>query len=129
MEKIIIVFDGFCVLCNNYVRWVSKRNPNKNIYFTNFDSEYIKNNYSELNLGDTVFIITEGNQILERSQAVKYCLKYVKLSYFLKTIIKLSPNFLLDIFYRLIAKNRYFLFGKLDVCSIPDDVNQENILF
>ena len=129
MEKIIIVFDGFCVLCNNYVRWVSKRNPNKNIYFTNFDSEYIKNNYSELNLGNTVFIITEGNQILERSLAIKYCLKYVKLNYFLKTIIKLSPNFLLDIFYRLIAKNRYFLFGKLDVCSIPDDVNQENILF
>ena len=129
MEKIIIVFDGFCVLCNNYVWWVSKRNPNKNIYFNNFDSEYIKNNYSELNLGDTVFIITEGNQILERSQAIKYCLKYVKLNYFLKTIIKLSPNFLLDIFYRLIAKNRYFLFGKLDVCSIPDDVNQENILF
>ena len=129
MEKIIIVFDGFCVLCNNYVRWVSKRNPNKNIYFTNFDSEYIKNNYSELNLGDTVFIITEGNQILERSQAIKYCLKYVKLNYFLKTIIKLSPNFLLNIFYRLIAKNRYFLFGKLDVCSIPDDVNHENILF
>ena len=87
MEKIIIVFDGFCVLCNNYVRWVSKRNPNKNIYFTNFDSEYIKKNYSELNLGDSVFIITEGNQILERSQAIKYCLKYVKLNYFLKTII------------------------------------------
>ena len=129
MEKIIIVFDGFCVLCNNYVRWVSKRNPNKNIYFTNFDSDYIKNNYPKLNLGDTVFIITEGNQILERSQAIKYCLKHVKLNYFLKTIIKLSPNFLLDIFYRLVAKNRYFLFGKLDVCSIPDDVNQENILF
>ena len=129
MEKIIIVFDGFCVLCNNYVRWVSKRNPNKNIYFTNFDSDYIKNNYPKLNLGDTVFIITEGNQILERSQAIKYCLKHVKLNYFLKTIIKLSPNFILDIFYRLIAKNRYFLFGKLDVCSIPNDVNQENILF
>ena len=129
MEKIIIVFDGFCVLCNNYVRWVSKRNPSKNIYFTNFDSDYIKNNYPKLNLGDTVFIISGDNQILERSQAIKYCLKYVKLNYFLKTIIKLSPNFLLDIFYRLIAKNRYFLFGKLDVCSIPDDVNQENILF
>ena len=129
MEKIIVVFDGFCVLCNNYVRWVSKRNPSKNIYFTNFDSDYIKNNYPKLNLGDTVFIISGGNQILERSQAIKYCLKYVKLNYFLKTIIRLSPNFLLDIFYRLIAKNRYFLFGKLDVCSIPDDVNQENILF
>ena len=129
MEKVIVVFDGFCVLCNNYVRWVSKRNPSKNIYFTNFDSNYIKNNYPKLKLGDTIFIITEDNKILLRSEAIKYSFKYIRLNYFLKTLIRISPNFLLDIFYRLIASNRYFLFGKLEVCSTPNDVNQENILF
>ena len=129
MEKVIVVFDGFCVLCNNYVRWVSKRNPSKNIYFTNFDSNYIKNNYPKLKLGDTIFIITEDNKLLHRSEAIKYSFKYIRLNYFLKTLIRISPNFLLDIFYRLIASNRYFLFGKLEVCSTPNDVNQENILF
>ena len=129
MEKVIVVFDGFCVLCNNYVRWVSKRNPSKNIYFTNFDSNYIKNNYPKLKLGDTIFIITEDNKILHRSEAIKYSFEYIRLNYFLKTLIRISPNFLLDIFYRLIASNRYFLFGKLEVCSTPNDVNQENILF
>ena len=129
MEKVIVVFDGFCVLCNNYVRWVSKRNPSKNIYFTNFDSNYIKNNYPKLKLGDTIFIITDDNKILLRSEAIKYSFKYIRLNYFLKTLIRISPNFVLDIFYRLIATNRYFLFGKLEVCSTPNDVNQENILF
>ena len=129
MEKVIVVFDGFCVLCNNYVRWVSKRNPSKNIYFTNFDSNYIKNNYPKLKLGDTIFIITDDNKILLRSEAIKYSFKYIRLNYFLKTLIRISPNFLLDIFYQLIASNRYFLFGKLEVCSTPNDVNQENILF
>tara|TARA_B100000927_G_C16425190_1_gene453112 strand:+ start:722 stop:1111 length:390 start_codon:yes stop_codon:yes gene_type:complete len=129
MEKVIVVFDGFCVLCNNYVSWVSKRNPSKNIYFTNFDSIYIKKNYPKLKLGDTIFIIREDNKILYRSEAIKYCFKYIRLNYFLKTLIRISPNFLLDIFYRLIASNRYFLFGKLEVCSTPNDVNQENILF
>jgi len=129
MEKVIVVFDGFCVLCNNYVRWVSKRNPSKNIYFTNFDSNYIKNNHPKLKLGDTIFIITEDNKILHRSEAIKYSFKHIRLNYFLKTLIRISPNFLLDIFYRLIASNRYFLFGKLEVCSTPNDVNQENILF
>ena len=129
MEKVIVVFDGFCVLCNNYVRWVSKRNPSKNIYFTNFDSNYIKNKYPKLKLGDTIFIITDDNKILLRSEAIKYSFKYIRLNYFLKTLIRISPNFLLDIFYRLIASNRYFLFGKLEVCSTPNDVNQENILF
>jgi len=129
MEKIIVVFDGFCVLCNNYVRWVSKRNPSKNIYFTNFDSNYIKNNHPKLKLGDTIFIIRDDNKILQRSKAIKYCFKFIRLNYFLKTLIRISPNFLLDIFYRIIASNRYFLFGKLEVCSTPNDVNQENILF
>ena len=129
MEKVIVVFDGFCVLCNNYVSWVSKRNPSKNIYFTNFDSNYIKKNYPKLKLGDTIFIIREDNKILHRSEAIKHSFKYIRLNYFLKTLIRISPNFLLDIFYRLIASNRYFLFGKLEVCSTPNDVNQENILF
>ena len=129
MQKVIIVFDGFCVLCNNYVRWVSKRNPSKNIYYTNFDSNYIKSNYPKLKLGDTIFIIRHDNEILEKSEAIKYCFKYIRLNYFLKTLIRVSPNFLLDIFYRIIATNRYRLFGKLDVCSIPNDINQENILF
>ena len=129
MQKVIIVFDGFCVLCNNYVRWVSKRNPSKNIYYTNFDSNYIKSNYPKLKLGDTIFIIKHDNKILEKSEAIKYCFKYIRLNYFLKTLIRVSPNFLLDIFYRIIATNRYRLFGKLDVCSIPNDISQENILF
>ena len=129
MQKVIIVFDGFCVLCNNYVRWVSKRNPSKNIYYTNFDSNYIKSKYPKLKLGDTIFIIRHDNEILEKSEAIKYCFKYIRLNYFLKTLIRVSPNFLLDIFYRIIATNRYRLFGKLDVCSIPNDISQENILF
>ena len=129
MQKVIIVFDGFCVLCNNYVRWVSKRNPSKNIYYTNFHSNYIKSNYPKLKLVDTIFIIRHDNEILEKSEAIKYCFKYIRLNYFLKTLVRVSPNFLLDIFYRIIATNRYRLFGKLDVCSIPNDISQENILF
>ena len=128
MEKIVIVFDGFCVLCNNYVSWVANRNPNKNIFFTNFDSNYIKNNFPQLKLGDTIFIIREDNKILKRSQAIKFCFKFIRLNYFLKILIKISPNFLLDIFYRIIAANRYKLFGKNQICSVPEGIIKENIL-
>ena len=128
MEKIVIVFDGFCVLCNNYVSWVANRNPNKNIFFTNFDSNYIKSNFPQLKLGDTIFIIREDNKILKRSQAIKFCFKFIRLNYFLKTLINISPNFLLDIFYRIIAANRYKLFGKNKICSVPEGIIKENIL-
>ena len=63
MKKAIVVFDGFCVLCNNYTSWLSKNNPDKNIYFTNFESRYIKKKYPNLKLGKTVIVINEKNDI------------------------------------------------------------------
>ena len=63
MKKVIVVFDGFCVLCNNYTSWLSKNNTDKNIYFTNFESKYIKDRYPKLKLGNTVIVINEKNDI------------------------------------------------------------------
>ena len=129
MDRVVVVFDGFCVLCNNYVRWISKRNPSSNIYFTNFESQFINENYPNLKLGDTIFLITSDDRLLKRSEALKYVLKYIRFNTFLKFLINILPNFVLDIFYRLIAFNRYSLFGKHDICSVPDDISKENILF
>ena len=129
MKKIIVVFDGFCVLCNNYVTWTSERNPSKNIFFTNFQSTFIKTNHPEITLGDTIFVITQENKILKKSEAIKHCIKHLNINPIIKFIFLFSPNFLLDICYRIIATNRYRLFGKLDVCSIPSKISKENILF
>ncbi len=129
MDRVVVVFDGFCVLCNNYVRWISKRNPSSNIYFTNFESQFINENYPNLKLGDTIFLITSDDRLLKRSEALKYVLKYIRFNTFLKFLINILPNFILDIFYRLIASNRYSLFGKHDICLVPDDISKENILF
>ena len=129
MKKIIVVFDGFCVLCNKYVTWTSERNPSKNIFFTNFQSTFIKTNHPEITLDDTIFVITQENKILKKSAAIKYCIKHLNINPVIKFILLFSPNFLLDIFYRIIANNRYKLFGKLDVCSIPNDISKKNILF
>ena len=129
MKKIIGVFDGFWVLSNKYVTWTSERNPSKNIFFTNFQSTFIKTNHPEITLGDTIFVITQENKILKKSAAIKHCVKQLNINPIIKFIFLFSPNFLLDIFYRIIANNRYKLFGKLDVCSIPNDISKKNILF
>jgi len=128
MDKIILVFDGFCVLCNNYVRLISKINPSKNIFFTNFDSEFINKNYPDIKLGNTVFVIKSNNQILNKSAAIKYCLKFLKINPIIKLFFLICPNFILDIFYNIISKNRYKLFGKFDTCNVPKNIDKENIL-
>ena len=44
------------------------------VFFTNFDSQFIKKNYPNLKLGDTIFVITHKNQILKRNKATSYFL-------------------------------------------------------
>lgn len=129
MEKIIVVFDGFCILCNNYISWLSKNNPDKNIYFTNFESTYIKKEYPNLKLTNTVLVINEKNHILTKSNAIKYCINHIRINIIIKSIINITPNFIINVFYDLIAKNRYILFGKNDSCQVPKNINDKNILF
>ena len=129
MEKIIVVFDGFCILCNNYIGWLSKNNPDKNIYFTNFESTYIKKEYPNLKLTNTVLVINEKNDILTKSNAIKYCINHIRINIIIKSIINITPNFIINVFYDLIAKNRYVLFGKNDSCQVPKNINDKNILF
>ena len=129
MEKIIVVFDGFCILCNNYIGWLSKNNPDKNIYFTNFESTYIKKEYPNLKLTNTVLVINEKNDILTKSNAIKYCINHLRINIIIKSIINITPNFIINVFYDLIAKNRYILFGKNDSCQVPKNINDKNILF
>tara|TARA_Y100000813_G_C24081306_1_gene313512 strand:- start:213 stop:602 length:390 start_codon:yes stop_codon:yes gene_type:complete len=129
MEKIIVVFDGFCILCNNYISWLSKNNPDKNIYFTNFESTYIKKEYPNLKLANTVLVINEKNDILTKSNAIKYCINHIRINIIIKSIINIIPNFIINVFYDLISKNRYILFGKNDSCQVPKNINDKNILF
>lgn len=129
MEKVIIVFDGYCILCNKYVRWISKRNPSKNIYFTNFNSVFIKEKYPNLKLGNTVFVIKNNGEVLTKSQAIKYCIKYLKINLILKYMLLTIPNFFLNFLYELIARNRYNIFGKYNECTIPDSIKSSNILY
>ena len=128
MKKNIVVFDGYCVMCSRYVLWLMQRNKIKNIYFTHFESRFIKDNFPYLKLGNTVFVINENEEILVRSKAIKHCINQTDLNFILKFLFNLIPSFILDIFYIVISKIRYNIFGKKQTCSYPNQLISERIL-
>ena len=128
MKRNIVVFDGYCIMCSKYVLWLAKRNKIKNIYFTHFESTFIKDNYPFIKLGNTVFVINENEEILVRSKAVKHCINQTNLNFILKFLFNVIPSFILDIFYTVISKTRYKIFGKKQSCSYPNQLISERIL-
>ena len=127
-ENIIIVFDGYCVLCDNFVKWIAKKDKDYKIHFTTFDSNYINKNYSDIKLKNSVVVIDSNKKIFRKSEAVILCLKTIKYSRILISILEIIPNLILDIGYNLIAIVRYHIYGKKESCSLPNSIIAKKIL-
>ena len=116
--KKIIVFDGECLICNRFYKWVL-RNDKKNVFmFTNIQSKFYSENSNIDKSKDSIIVITK-NKILYDCDAIVYILKITKTQLVIRFIISIFPRFVSNFFYQIIARNRYDLFGKKDTCYIP----------
>ena len=126
--SIIIVFDGYCVLCDNFVKWIAKKDKYNKIHFTTFESDYINKNYSEIKLKNSVVVINSKKIFFKKSEAVILCLKTIDYNKTLIAILEIIPKTILDIGYSLVAFLRYKIFGKKKICSLPNTIISEKIL-
>ncbi len=128
MNKIIVVFDGFCILCNRYVLMISARDLNNRFCFTTFQSKFIKDNYPKIKLANTVLVITEENKILTKSEAIIYCLSNIRFNKFCLKLLCSIPFVILNFIYKIIAICRYKTFGRYNQCTIPKNISKIKIL-
>ena len=114
----IIIYDGVCVLCNFFIRWILKKDQSFNFKVTNLQSNFTKTNYIEVTKVDSVAVILKDGGILQKSKAVAYILKKIKRLLLIRLLLIVFPSFLSNFIYDLIAKSRYFLFGKYSSCPV-----------
>jgi predicted DCC family thiol-disulfide oxidoreductase YuxK len=114
----IIIYDGVCVLCNFFIRWILKKDQNFNFKVTSLQSNFTKTNYIEVTKVDSVAVILKDGGVLQKSKAVGYILKKIKRLLLIRLLLRVFPSFLSNFIYDLIAKSRYLLFGKYSSCPV-----------
>ena len=126
----IILFDGVCNLCGNSVSLLIKYDKN-NIFrcaaMQTKAGENIIQEYRILNDRKSIILIKQGT-VFYKSDAIIEIAKQIT---GWPSILKygfLFPKFLRDGIYDLIAKNRYFLFGKKDTCSTPSEKDSKRFI-
>ncbi len=122
MNKKIVLFDGVCNFCNYWVNFIIDRD-NKNLFlFSSLQSkagqELLKRFKLPTDEFDT-FILVDGDTYLTKSDAVISIARCLRGFPKALVLCKILPKFLRDLFYDLIAKNRYKMFGRKDSCRIP----------
>tara|TARA_B100001063_G_C16336076_1_gene344514 strand:+ start:80 stop:502 length:423 start_codon:yes stop_codon:yes gene_type:complete len=120
-NKIIILFDGECAMCNKYILFVAKNDSKDSFRFLSIQNKKI-NALKKIHAIDTKNIssiyVIHNNEIRSKSKAVLKITSMLKFPYNLLQLFYLVPNFLRNIIYDLVAKNRYYIFGKIEECSI-----------
>jgi predicted DCC family thiol-disulfide oxidoreductase YuxK len=119
-KKEIIIYDGICVLCNFFIKWILGKDQDLNFKVTNLQSNFTKTHYPEVTKVDSVAVILSNGAILQKSKAVYYILMKVKTLRIVRVLIFFTPTFLSNLIYDFVAKTRYLFFGKYKMCPVLD---------
>ena len=114
----IIIYDGICVLCNYFIRFIIRKDKKAHFKVTNLQSDFTKTKYQEILAVDSVAVILENGKILQKSKAVFYILQKTKVLPLVRILIYVLPTFFSNIIYDFIALIRYKLFGKYTYCPV-----------
>lgn len=133
----IMFYDGVCGLCNRLVQFLLKHDKNGRLRFASLQSDFAAKVLGRHGIDpkdlDTVNVVVNYDEpderVLQRSDAVLRAGR--ELGGFWGTsssIARIVPRALRDLTYRIVAQNRYRVFGKYDTCMLPDPNQRSRFL-
>ena len=121
-ENVVVLFDGVCNMCVHSVQFIIERDKKDIFRFASIQSgigqELIKKHSIDIKKNDSIIVIKDKS-IKYRSSAVLYILYYLQTIWKLFLVFYVIPYPIRDFFYKIIARKRYFLFGKKNKCMTP----------
>jgi predicted DCC family thiol-disulfide oxidoreductase YuxK len=123
-HKKIILYDGVCNLCNGFVQFVIKNDTKDSFRFVSLQSEsgkmiMSKSTYNSNSMDSVILFDVDTNTYKIKSGAVFEIFYTLNRFIFILKLSSFLPLRCTDFMYKIIARNRYLLFGRKDQCMIP----------
>jgi predicted DCC family thiol-disulfide oxidoreductase YuxK len=123
-DKPLIVFDGVCVLCNGFARFVAKRDSANRFRFAEAQSPLGGALFRHYGLDDIDFetnLLVQDGRAYGRMEAFARILGQLGGPWPAAKIVLVLPGPARDWLYDRIARNRYSLFGRYEACPVERD--------
>ena len=121
MSHSLIYFDGVCVLCNNSIRFLLKRDLQKRLKLG-----FIQNKTTDKDI-DSIILVHKGKTYYYSTAIIKSLILLGGI-YNLAVLFYLIPKQVRDYSYKYLARNRYKWFGKHKSCPLlPKDWDERMI--
>lgn len=120
----LIVFDGVCVLCNGFARFVAKRDADKRFRFAEAQSGLGGALFRHYGLDDVNYetnLLIQDGRAYGRMEAFVHIVSQLGGAWPCVRAVLLLPRPLRNWLYERIARNRYALFGRYETCPAQRD--------
>jgi len=118
----VVVFDGVCVLCSGFLKFMLNHDRNQRFKFVTAQSDLGEALYAHLGLKsadyDTNVVIVDG-YIYTKLDAFAAAMGALGGVWRIAKIVRILPRPVADWLYNRIARNRYAIFGKTESCLVP----------
>jgi len=118
----VVLFDGVCNLCNGAVQFLIDRDPTARFRFASLQSGAGQELLAAHGLGDdrpdSIVLVHRGQALVESDAALGIA-RLMGGPWRVFGAARILPRGVRDWAYRLIARNRYRLFGRTEACRIP----------
>ncbi len=129
----IVLFDGICNFCNSSVNFVIERDPHGYFKFAPLQSDTGRELTAKFGIetavtangedagGDPIdsVILLEDGKVFTHSEAALRIAARLEGGWKWLGVLRIVPAAVRDAIYRLVARWRYRVFGKMDACMIP----------
>lgn len=131
MKRLLILYDGHCLLCNRFIRRLLKKDKNDRLRVAPL-AEYLALETTKVLPVrvdvDSVILIDDGKISYKSSAALTVLAKLSNTPWFYNIWLWI-PRQIRDGVYDVIAANRHKWFGRSETCELPDENHKKKYLF
>lgn len=121
-DKLIVLFDGVCNLCNDAVRFIIRHDAKDRFRFASLQSDtarqLLENHPPPVQKTGSIVLIENGKVYIKSGAVLRISRRLNGLGKLL-VIGYIIPRFIRNVMYDLIARSRYKWFGKREECMMP----------
>lgn len=118
----IVVFDAQCLLCNGWVQFLLRRDGKGLFKFASIQGATGQQLLAKQGLkvdGLQTLLLIDGERTWQHTAAIFRVLHGLGWPWRMAWLAWLVPAIFRDPLYRLLARNRYRVFGRAETCILP----------
>lgn len=130
-DRPIIIFDGHCVLCSRFARFVLRHDRRAVFRLMAAQTPVGQAIYRHLRLDPVQFetnVLLESGRAWFKSAGTIRMFEHLGFPWSVCRVLRLVPRQWLDRMYDLIARNRLRWFGSQSICFLADPVHRDRFI-